>query len=342
MNKISNQQFSTSIPQVVDSHVSGMDQVISIVAPVYNEEQNILEFYADVKSVFEKLGRTWELIFVDDGSEDRSTQLMESISYDDYHVTVVKLRRNFGQTAAMSAGIDNAIGSVVIPMDADLQNDPKDIPKLLAKLEEGYDIVSGWRKSRQDPLSKRIPSWFANKLISWVTGVHLHDYGCTLKAYRREVLEGVELYGEMHRFIPALASANGARICEIAVTHHPRKFGKSKYGISRTFRVLIDLVTLKLLLAYRNRPMRLLGGIGFLFLGVGGAFALITVFMKLLQGIDMTGNPFLFMTILAFISGVQLIGLGFLGEINMRTYYESQKKPIYVIREVVRQDISRL
>ena len=243
MGTLMNQRVMPARAQVAENGVTDTGQGISIIAPVYNEEENIPEFYARVKAALEEVGRSWELIFIDDGSQDRSTQVMDSISYSDPRVKVVKLRRNFGQTAAMSAGIDYAGGSIVIPMDADLQNDPADIPKLLERLEEGYDIVSGWRKSRRDPLSKRVPSLFANKIASWLTGVRLHDYGCTLKAYRREVLEGINLYGEMHRFIPALASAVGARITEVEVTHHPRKFGKSKYGISRTIRVILDLLT---------------------------------------------------------------------------------------------------
>jgi hypothetical protein len=219
-------------------------------------------------------------------------------------------------------------------MDADLQNDPTDIPRLLDKLEEGYDIVSGWRKSRKDSLIRTFPSLLANKLASWVTGVTLHDFGCTLKAYRSEVLEGIQLYGDLHRFIPALASSVGARVAEIEVNHHPRKFGKSKYGIARTFKVLIDLLTLKLLLAYNSQPMRIFGGLGFLMISLGALSGMATILMKLLLGTDMTGNPLLFMTVLAILGGIQLTGLGFLGEINMRTYYETQRKPIYVVREV--------
>ena len=329
---------------MADSHefadVNGLDNsqgMISIITPVYNEEENIPELYENIKRVMEQIGGPWELIFVDDGSQDQSPKLMESISSIDTHVKAVKLRRNFGQTAALAAGIDHARGSIVIPMDADLQNDPEDIPRLLAKLEEGYDIVSGWRKSRKDSLIRTLPSFLANKLASWVTGVTLHDFGCTLKAYRREVLEGIQLYGDLHRFIPALASSVGARVTELEVNHHPRKYGKSKYGIARTFKVLIDLMTLKLLLAYNAQPMRIFGGLGFLMLGLGGLCGMATILMKLLLGTDMTGNPLLFMTVLAILGGIQLMGLGFLGEINMRTYYETQKKPIYVVREVIYQ-----
>jgi glycosyltransferase involved in cell wall biosynthesis len=310
---------------------------VSIIVPVYNEEETIKALYARVKVVMEDLGEPWELIFVDDGSQDRSVEVMRPIAQSDSHVRVVRLRRNFGQTSALSAGIDHSRGSIVIPIDADLQNDPADIPHLISKLDEGYDIVSGWRRSRKDSLGKTFPSFFANKIASWVTGVPLHDYGCTLKAYRREVLEGIHLYGDFHRFIPALASAVGARVTEIEVTHHRREFGKSKYGAGRIIRVILDLVTLKLLLAYYARPMRIFGGLGLLLSGLGTLCGLATVLMKLFLGIDMTGNPALFMTVLGIISGIQLIGLGFLGEINMRTYYETQRKPTYAVREVITQ-----
>ncbi len=334
MNAIATQEVNALTPGTTGG-VSGMEQGISIVIPVYNEEETVLVLYEKIKEALQPLGKPWELIFVDDGSRDGGPQLMESVCLSDPHVKLVRLRRNFGQTAALAAGFDHACGSVIIPMDADLQNDPSDISKLLAKLDEGYDIVSGWRKCRNDPLSKRIPSFFANKLISWITGVHLHDYGCTLKAYRREVLDEVKLYTDLHRFIPALASSVGARIGEVEVTHHPRKFGNSKYGFSRTFGVLLDLITVKLLLAYRAGPMRIFGGIGFLLLGMGNLLGVGTILMKVFFGVDMTGNPLLFLTILALISGVQLLGLGFLGELNMRTYYEVQRKPIYVVREIV-------
>jgi len=307
--------------------------IISVIIPVYNEEPNILPLYDAVRGTMESLGNPWEMVFVDDGSNDNSLEILKSISEKDHSVKLVQLRRNFGQTAAMSAGIDHSCGAVIVIMDADLQNDSADIPRLLSKLYEGYDIVSGWRKSRKDSFSRRIPSMVANRLISWLTGVNLHDYGCTLKAYRREVLEGIHIYGEMHRFIPALANSVGARITELEVRHHPRKFGQSKYGIGRIPRVILDLLTLKLLLAYYTRPMRIFGGLGMLLLGFGGIFGMASILMKILIGMDMTGNPLLYFAILAWISGIQLIGLGFLAEINMRTYFETQRKPIYVIRE---------
>jgi glycosyltransferase involved in cell wall biosynthesis len=336
---------SMTISEMVKNDaVNGADSIhemISVITPVYNEEENIPDLYKRTKEVMDRLGRSWELVFVDDGSQDQSAKLMDSISSNDSNVKVVKLRRNFGQTAALSAGIDYAQGSIIIPIDADLQNDPADIPRLLTKLDEGYDIVSGWRKARKDSLIRTLPSFLANKLTSWVTGVKLHDFGCTMKAYRREILEGVQLYGDLHRFIPALASTVGARITEIDVNHHPRKFGKSKYGISRTFKVVIDLVTLKLLLVYYSQPMRIFGGLGLLTIGLGTLCGLATILMKLFLGMNMTGNPLLFMTGMAMIGGIQLVGLGFLAEINMRTYYETQRKHIYVVRQTAYQDTGK-
>jgi glycosyltransferase involved in cell wall biosynthesis len=329
---ISRQNISSEEPGVIDN--SGPS--ISIVIPVYNEEENIPGLYGRVKEVLETLGREWELVLVDDGSKDNSFPLMCSISRSDPKVKVVKLRRNYGQTAALSAGFDQAQGEVIVTLDADLQNDPADIPRLLAKLDEGYDIVSGWRKARKDPTITRIlPSLLANKLISFLTGVHLHDNGCTLKAYRGEILKNIRLYGEFHRFIPALASAVGAQIAELEVNHQPRKFGKSKYGITRIVRVILDLITLKLLLAFHTRPMWIFGGVGFLVLGFGGLCAFSVIMMKLLMDMDITGNPLLYITLLSIISGTQLIALGFLGEINIRTYYEAQGKTPYIIHRVV-------
>jgi glycosyltransferase involved in cell wall biosynthesis len=309
---------------------------LSVVIPVYNEEENIPDLYRKTREVLDSLGSSWELIFVDDGSRDNSLECMRVISYADPRVKVIKLRRNYGQTAALSAGFDHAQGEIIITMDADLQNDPADIPRLLDKLDEGYDIVSGWRKARKDAaLTRIVPSLLANRLISLLSGVPLHDFGCTLKAYRKEIINYIRLYGDSHRFIPALATAAGARIAELEVQHHPRKFGRSKYGISRTLRVTLDLITMKLLLAYWNRPMWAFGGLGFLLMGLGAACALVVVLMRLIADFDMTGNPLLYMAILALISGTQLIGLGFLGELNIRTYYESQGKTTYIIQEVI-------
>ena len=273
------------------------------------------------------------MVFVDDGSRDGGFGLLATICELDPCVKVVQLRRNFGQTPALAAGLDHARGDVMVTIDADLQYDPADIPRLLAKLDQGHDIVSGWRKERKDPLlRKRLPSLLSNKLSSWVTGVSLHDHGCTLKAYRREVIEEIHFYGELHRFIPVLASSVGASVAEVAVTHYPRRRGKSKYGSARIVRGFLDLVALKLLLVYMTSPMRMLGGLGLLTMATGALSGIATLVMKFIGGIDITGNPLLYLTILFAILGVQFVGLGFLGELTTRTYHETQRKPTYVVR----------
>ena len=316
---------------------------ISVVIPVFNERENLRPLYEGIREVLDDMGRTWELLFVDDGSTDGSYAVQQDIALLDGHVRVVRLRRNFGQTAAMSAGFDHAQGEIIITMDGDLQNDPTDIPMLVETLETGYDIVSGWRKGRKDPLiSKRFPSFISNKVASWVTGVKLHDYGCTLKAYRKEILDEIHLYGELHRFIPALAGAIGARVGEVEVKHHARKNGKSKYGVGRLLRGFLDILSLKLLISYSTRPMQIFGGLGMLSILMGILSAGATVFMKLAVGTNMTGNPLLYMTILAVLVGIQFITMGFLGEINIRTYHESVKKPIYVIRDVIGEKSEKL
>ena len=309
---------------------------ISIVIPVFNEEESLPVLYGRLLGVLDSMDKTYELIFVDDGSQDGSGAFLESICDASANVKVIRLRRNFGQTAALTAGFDEAVGKVIITMDADLQNDAADIPRLLDKLDEGYDIVSGWRKNRNDPwFTKSLPSKLSNRLASWLTGVSLHDYGCTLKAYRREVIAEIHLYGELHRYIPAVAASVGVRVAEIEVAHHARAFGKSKYGPARLIRGLLDLMTLKLLMSYTNRPMQMFGGLGLLTMFAGGAAAVATVGMKLVMGMNMTGNPLLYLTILLFLASLQFISLGFLGELTTRTYHESQSKPIYVVREVV-------
>ncbi|MCH8868074.1 MAG: glycosyltransferase family 2 protein [Chloroflexi bacterium] len=316
---------------------------ISVVIPVFNERENLRPLYEGIREVLDDMGRTWELLFVDDGSTDGSYAVQQDIALLDGHVRVVRLRRNFGQTAAMSAGFDHAQGEIIITMDGDLQNDPTDIPMLVETLETGYDIVSGWRKGRKDPLiSKRFPSFISNKVASWVTGVKLHDYGCTLKAYRKEILDEIHLYGELHRFIPALAGAIGARVGEVEVKHHARTNGKSKYGVGRLLRGFLDILSLKLLISYSTRPMQIFGGLGMLSILMGILSAGATVFMKLAIGTNMTGNPLLYLTILAVLVGIQFITMGFLGEINIRTYHESVKKPIYVIRDVIGEKSEKL
>jgi len=309
---------------------------LSIVVPIYNEEENIPALHAGIFAALVDLPLEYEVILVDDGSIDNSFHLMKKIAREDRRVKVIRFRRNFGQSAAMAAGFDAASGRIVVPMDGDLQNDPADIPRLLKMIGDGYDVVSGWRRERQDTLiSRRFPSMLANFLISRMTGVHLHDYGCTLKAYRREVLEGINLYGEMHRFVPALASQVGARVAEIEVAHHPRRFGRSKYGISRTMRVILDLMTVKFLLSYSTKPIQLFGKLGVYTLAAAILSGATTLYMKLFEHMSMNRNPLLILTAFLLFMGVQFIVLGLLAEVNARTYYEAQGKPIYVVRETV-------
>ncbi len=307
---------------------------VSIVVPIYNEEENIPLLYESVTAALSDSGLAYELLLVDDGSADRSFLLLQDIAREDQRVKVIRFRRNFGQTAAMAAGFSAASGRVIVPMDGDLQNDPTDIPRLLAKIDEGYDVVSGWRKDRKDTfVNRKLPSMIANAIISRQTGVHLHDYGCTLKAYRREVLDGINLYGEMHRFVPALASQVGARVAELPVKHHPRLYGTSKYGISRTVRVVLDLMTVKFLLQYSTKPIQLFGKWGIYTLLAGCISGAATIYMKLFEHMSMNRNPLLILTAFLLFMGVQFIVLGLLGELNARTYYEAQGKPIYVVRE---------
>ncbi|MCI0437657.1 MAG: glycosyltransferase family 2 protein [Chloroflexi bacterium] len=312
------------------------DPRISVVIPVFNEEESLPTLHQKLSEALLRLDVPYEVVYVDDGSRDRSFEVLKSIAEYDANIKIVRLRRNFGQTPALVAGFDQARGEIIVTMDADIQNDPADIPRLLAKIDEGYDIVSGWRKNRKDPaLGKALPSKISNKLASKLTGVHLHDFGCTLKAYRREVLQGIHLYGELHRYIPAVASSFGVRVAEIEVQHHPRAFGKSKYGITRLARGLMDLVTLKLLLTYMNRPMQMFGGLGILSFLAAMLSGAATVAMWLFLKVDITGNPLLYLTILLVLACIQFISLGFLGEITSRTYHETQRKPIYVVREIV-------
>ena len=312
-----------------------MDKVLelSIVIPVYDEEDNVLPLYESLIPVLESLEIPWEIVYVDDGSKDNTLVVLTQIAARDSRVCVVALRRNYGQTAAMAAGIDHAQGEVIVFMDGDMQNSPADIPRMLAKLDEGYDVVSGWRKHRRDPLiTKRIPSLLANKLASLFTGLSLHDFGCTQKAYRREVLQGIKLYGELHRFMPALAASVGAQVAELEVAHFPRTRGKTKYGVSRMIRGILDLITLRLILNYMSQPMQMFGGLGLIMAMVAALSGTATLAMKGLLGTDITGNPLLYLTMLAIIACIQLISLGFLGEINIRTYHETQHKPIYLVR----------
>jgi glycosyltransferase involved in cell wall biosynthesis len=309
---------------------------LSVVVPVYNEEESIPHLYRRLTVELENLGLSYEIIAVDDGSRDRSFDLLRDLAQRDRRLRVVRFRRNFGQTAAFSAGFDRARGDVVVTIDADLQNDPADIAALLAKIEEGYDVVSGWRERRRDPfLNRRLPSMIANRLISWATGVHLHDYGCSLKAYRRDVVRGIRLYGELHRFIPAIASWQGVAVTELPVRHAPRRFGTSKYGINRTLRVLLDLVTVRFLLSYSTRPMQVFGSIGLISgaIGTGMLFYLGYVRLVLLQAIG--DRPLLLLAVLMVLIGVQFLGMGLLGELIIRVYYEGRNAPIYTVREEI-------
>lgn len=312
---------------------------LSIVVPIFNEEENVSALYREVRAALDGGAVSYELILVDDGSTDGSLKLLREIAEGDPRVKVISFRRNFGQTAAMAAGFNAASGRVVIPLDGDLQNDPADIPKLLAKIDEGFDVVSGWRRERKDAfINRTLPSMLANRFISHMTGIRLHDYGCTLKAYRREVLEWINLYGEMHRFVPALASQFGARVTEIPVGHRPRLHGTSKYGISRTMRVVLDLCTVKFLLSYSTKPIQLFGRLGIYTLLASFLTGGATIYMKFLQNTSMNRNPLLLLTALLLFMGVQFIVLGLLGELNARTYYEAQGKPIYVVKETINLD----
>jgi glycosyltransferase involved in cell wall biosynthesis len=306
---------------------------ISIVIPVFNEVDNVRDLHGELTAALDPLGRPYEILLVDDGSTDGTLPALLAIESGDPRVRVVRLRRNFGQTAAFSAGFDHARGDVIVTSDGDLQNDPRDIPGLVGKLDEGYDLVCGWRRDRKDPLSKRLPSFFANRLISWATGVRLHDYGCSLKAMRIEVVRGIRLYGEMHRFIPAVASWMGVTVSEMPVNHRPRLRGRSKYGLGRTVRVLLDLFTVKFLLSYGTRPAHLFGLMGLVFGAAGCGILGYLAFIRLFMDTAIGGRPLLLLGALLFLTGVILVNFGLMGELLVRTYHESQGKPIYVIKE---------
>jgi glycosyltransferase involved in cell wall biosynthesis len=306
---------------------------LSVVVPVFNEEQNVEPLYEALTSTLTALGSAYEILVVDDGSTDATFAAWSRIARDDRNLKVVRFRRNFGQTAAMAAGLANASGNVIVPIDGDLQNDPADIPRLLEKLDEGYDVVSGWRQKRRDSLLRRVPSRVANWLIGRVTGVRLHDYGCTLKAYRAEVVKETRLYGEMHRFLPALAHLMGARITEIPVRHHERRFGKSSYGLGRTFKVVLDLMTLKFISGYSTKPIYVFGGTG-IFLCFGGVVAgVYTLYEKFVRHVYVYRNPAVLLAVFLFLLGVSFILMGFMAELITRTYHESQSKPTYWVRE---------
>ncbi len=314
---------------------------ISVFLPVFNEEPNLRPLHAKLDEALAALGTTAEIIYVDDGSTDKSLKALRELARLDRRVRVVALRRNYGQTAAMSAGIDAARGQILIPMDADLQNDPADIKRLIEKLNEGYDVVSGWRKARKDKmLTRKLPSMLANRLISWIGGVPLHDYGCSLKAYRRDVLQDVRLYGEMHRFIPIYASWAGARVAEIPVEHHPRTMGQSKYGLSRTLKVVFDLMTIKFMASYQTKPIYVFGTFGMIAFAVSLLAGLWAIIRKL-EGESFIKNPLPILSIVMFAVGVQFLLMGLLAEMLVRTYHESQAKPIYAVREKIGFDAQR-
>lgn len=310
-------------------------QSVSVVIPVYNEEENIELSYREVTDVMSSMDVNYEIIYIDDGSRDKTLEKLVSISNADKNVKVIEFRRNFGQTAAMAAGFDHSTGDVVVALDGDLQNDPKEIPAMIAKLNEGYDMVAGWRKDRKDKyISRRVPSMIANWLISKSTNVQLHDYGCTLKVMTGDVARSIKLYGEMHRFIPALADEIGAKIAEVPVNHRERQFGKSKYGISRTIRVILDLITVKFLLGYSKRPIHLFGSIGMVSGILGTLILTILTYQRFFMSVPMGNRPLLALGVMLIIIGLQFLVFGLLAEVLARTYYESQQKSIYAVRRI--------
>lgn len=308
---------------------------VSVVIPLYNEEDNVKELHRRLIKALQPLGREYEIIYVDDGSTDRTPDRLKEVSEESENVLILSLRRNFGQTAAFAAGFDFARGDVIVTMDGDLQNDPADIPRLLERMDN-HDLVSGWRKKRKDPFfRRRLPSMIANWLISTVTGVKLHDYGCSLKAYRREVIKNLKIYGEMHRFIPAVASWYGVRIDEVETIHHPRLHGRSKYGLSRTIKVVLDLITVKFLQSFSTKPIQFFGPMGLISGFVGFMISLYLSIRKIFMGEEIGSRPLLLLGVLLIIVGIQLIGMGLISEILVRVYHESQKKPIYVIKQII-------
>lgn len=309
---------------------------ISIVIPVFNEDESTPLLYTELNEVLTRIGRSYEIIFINDGSSDNTLENLKKIRSENSNVKIIDLNRNFGQTAAIMAGFHFMEGEIAITMDSDLQNDPHDIAQLLEEIDKGFDIISGWRKKRKDGFTRTILSRFANLLISKSMGLKLHDYGCTLKAYRKDIVKNLNLYGEMHRFIPAVASWKGARIKEIEVNHRPRKYGRSKYGSDRIGKVLLDLLVMVFLSGYHTKPIRFFGNLAV----TSSLFGLISfsalVCMKIFRGTDMTGNPFLILTTLFFLVSIQLLSIGLIGELNIRTYFESQNKKTYHIREILK------
>jgi glycosyltransferase involved in cell wall biosynthesis len=308
--------------------------MLSVIIPIYNECETIRMLFDKTAQVMRKIGQPWEILFINDGSQDDSEEILDALAGEHPEVKVLHFRRNFGQTAAMMAGFDYARGEIIIPMDGDYQNDPEDIPKMLAKLDEGYDVVSGWRRDRQDNAIKRnLPSIMANKLIAFVSGVRLQDFGCSLKAYRREVIEGVRLYGEMHRFLPVYTMWHGAKITEVAVGHFARRAGKSKYGLERILKVILDLMVVKFLDRHAQKPMYVFGLVGFIMIALAGIFALWAVWLNLGEGKPFITTPLPGLTVSTFMTGVICVLMGLLAEMITRTFYESQGKRIYLVRQ---------
>jgi len=308
---------------------------VSVIVPLFNERESVAELVESIGTTLASAEMSFELIMVDDGSTDGTIDLLCELQKTTPFMRILQLRRNFGQTAAMAAGFDYARGEVIVPLDGDLQNDPADIPRMVHKLHEGYDVVSGWRRNRQDNLlNRKIPSWIANFIIGKITGVQLHDYGCTLKAYRRDVVEHLKLYGEMHRFIPALAKWSGARVTEMVVNHRPRIHGQTKYGLTRSVKVILDLITVKFLGSFSTKPLHIFGGVGLLSLLAAWVCGGVVVYQKLFQRMDMTGNPLFLLTVIFIMTSVQFLLMGLLAEMLARTYHESQNKPTYILRQV--------
>lgn len=314
-------------------------QKVSIIIPAYNEETSLKVLIDELGCFLKSFDYRYEVIFVDDGSKDNSFNILKDAAIENPNYKVLKLRRNYGQSAAMLAAIDFATGDVIVPLDADLQNDPNDIPKLLNLISEGYDLVSGWRKNRQDrAIDRKLPSMIANKIISWVSGISLHDYGCSLKAYRKDVLDGVRLYGELHRFLPICASWNGAKVTEIEVNHKPRIFGKSKYGLSRTYKVILDLIVLKFLSDFSTKPIYFFGGFSIFSFMSAVLLTAWSLYLKIFKGIDLDATPLLIFAAVFIIVSVQLLLMGILADLIMRTYFESQNKKTYQVKESVNFD----
>lgn len=324
---------SAAVPRKKSSTLASMvNPALSIIVPLYNEEENVQLLVDGIMPIMGSLGVNFEIILVNDGSRDRTSEIIASIAIQDERIKVINLRKNAGQTAAMMAGFDHARGEIIIPMDGDLQNDPADIPRLLAKLNEGYDVVSGWRKDRKDKLIvRKVPSWLANRIISWVSGVKLHDYGCTLKAYRQDVLSGVRLYGELHRFVPIFASWQGGRIAELPVNHRARQYGVSKYGLNRIFKVVLDLILVRFLTKYQAKPIYVFGFIALLFFAVAFVAGLYAVFLKIAEGTAFIQTPLPLLFVTGFMSGMMCILLGLISEVLVRTYFESQGRTHYII-----------